>query len=180
MPTAVLLFAFAIASRLVPHPDNMVPMFAIALFASARLPRFASVAVPLLAWVVSDIAIDIMGHGYLFYYPSRLMNYAAIAAVVALGWRIPKRAGLPIRVGATVGAYSLYFLLSNFAVWAGGEGFSFPHTFAGLLSTYAVGLPFYRAGLAAEVLGTVALFGADALLMLAASRRPSLETVDSQ
>ncbi len=68
------------------------------------------------------------------------------------------------RVGLALGAGTLFFLVSNFAVWMSGGGYGHPHTLAGLMSTYADGIPFYRNELIANALGTVALFGLDGLL----------------
>jgi hypothetical protein len=170
MPTALLLVVAGVLSRLVPHPVNFVPLGAIALYAAARLPRQWALAIPLAVLVLSDAVID-MGHGYPFYFSSRLTTYALFLVIVALGWLVPKTAGMGTRLAAAAGAATLFFVVSNFAVWAGGEGFGFPRTLGGLLSTYTVGLPFYRNGLMADLAGTVVLFGLDALLSRAGDRQ---------
>jgi hypothetical protein len=163
MPTALLLVIAGVLSRLIPHPVNFVPLGAIALYAAARLPRQWALAIPLAVLVLSDAVID-LGHGYPFYFTSRLTIYVLFVAIVAMGWLVPKSAGMGTRLAAAAGAATVFFLVSNFAVWAGGEGFGFPRTFGGLISTYHVALPFYRNGLLADLAGTVVLFGLDALL----------------
>jgi hypothetical protein len=166
----VALIAVGIFSRLLPHPDNMVPIAAIALYAAARLPARWAAVVTLAILVLSDVVID-LGHGYPFYFTSRLTTYGIFTALVGLGCLVPKTARMPARVGMAVVASTIFFLASNFAVWIGGEGYGYPMTAGGLLSTYVAGLPFYRNGLIADVVGTVALFGVDALLVKAAEGR---------
>lgn len=169
MFSALLLLVVGIGSRLIDHPHNMVPMCAIALFAAARLPKRWALIVPVAAWLISDVIID-MGHGYPLYLGSRLTSYAYIVGLVALGWLVPRTAGIPLRVGAAVAAQTLFFLVSNFAVWAGGEGFGYPRTLGGLLSTYYAGLPFYQNGLIADVGATLVLFGVMGLIDMVEAR----------
>ncbi|CAN5911149.1 hypothetical protein BH23PLA1_BH23PLA1_18520 [soil metagenome] len=163
MTTTVLLIMAGILSRLIPHPDNMVPLGAIALYAAARLPRQWAIVVPLAVLLLSDVIID-MGHGYPFHFTPRLTTYAAFTLIVAFGWLAPKNAGMFTRFGMAISASTLFFLLSNFAVWVSGGGYAYAMTFGGLASTYAVALPFYHNSLIADVLGTGVLFGLDALL----------------
>ncbi len=163
MTTTVFLIILGILSRLIPHPDNMVPLGAIALYAAARLPKQWAIIVPLAILLLSDALID-MGHGYAFHFTPRLTTYFAFTLIVAFGWLAPRNAGMMTRFGMAAGASTLFFLLSNFAVWISGGGFGYALNFGGLASTYAVALPFYHNSLIADVLGTGVLFGLDALL----------------
>ena len=66
------------------------------------------------------------------------------------------------------GASLSFFLVSNFGVWlASGHG-GYPHTWAGLIECYAMGVPFLWRTLLGDGLYTFVLFGLDALV--AASR----------
>jgi hypothetical protein len=147
----------------------MVPMCALALYGAARLPRSWSLVVPLGAWFLSDLLID-MGHGYPYFHASRWTSYGVMGVLVMLGWLMPRQAGLPARLGAAFGGQTLFFLASNLAVWVGGEGYGFPMTLAGLISTYAVALPFYGNGLVADGAATALLFGVEGLLVARARR----------
>ena len=51
-----------------------------------------------------------------------------------------------------------FFLLSNFAVWAGGQ-VTYPHSLSGLTACYVAGLPFYMNDLVSTALTAGALFG---------------------
>lgn len=175
MTTAFLLVFAGVMFRLVPHPVNMVPIAAVALYAGARLPRRWALTVPLAIWIVSDLALD-YAHGYPFYSASRLTTYTFFTAMAAWASFVRKDAGIPTRVGMSVAASTLFFLVSNFAVWAEGSGFSFAMTFAGLMSTYTVALPFFANSLVADLAGTAVLFGADTVL----TRHPEHEAVVSE
>jgi hypothetical protein len=63
-----------------------------------------------------------------------------------------------------VAAPTLYFVLSNFAVWVSGGGLHRPKTPAGLFQCYADAVPFYGSSLLTmAVFGTI-LFGTYSLL----------------
>ncbi|HLN80185.1 MAG TPA: TonB-dependent receptor [Thermoanaerobaculia bacterium] len=170
MTTAVLLVLLGALSRLVPHPPNFVPLGALALYAGARLPRRWSFAVPLAAMVVSDFFLD-FGTGRSVLSLGRVVIYATFALLTLLGrgksgtdpifrafrkpWSVPGLAAL------SVGASCLFFVTSNFAVWAAGS--LYPRTLAGLGLCYAAAIPFFWNTLAADLAGTATFFGLDAL-----------------
>lgn len=177
MTTAFLLVFAGVMFRLLPHPMGMVPVGAVALYAGARLPRRWALTVPLAIWVVSDLALDLV-HGYPFYSASRLTTYGFFTAMALWASFVPKDAGVFTRAGMAVGASTLFFLLSNFAVWAEGSGYVFPRTLSGLALTYEAGLPFYLNMLAADLAGTAVLFGAEAVAArLLADRSEAAESV---
>lgn len=185
MPTALILIALGVGWRLaiafqvfealgLGTPYNFVPIGAIALYAGARLPRQIAFLIPVAVLALSDLAID-PGHGYPFYSASRLTTYVVFVGIVGLGM-LARRGANPVTLGGlSVVGSSLFFLASNFAVWAGGEGYGHPMSWPGLVATYVDGLPFYRNSLMADLFGTAVLFGLDALLQ----RSRGTELVDS-
>jgi hypothetical protein len=64
---------------------------------------------------------------------------------------------LPI-IGAALGSSISFFLVSNFMVWAAGT--MYPKTWAGLVTCYEAGVPFFRHGhtLEGDLLFTIAMF----------------------
>jgi vitamin B12 transporter len=160
MTTAVLLILIGALSRLIPHPPNFVAMGAIGLYAGARLPRRWSWAIPLAAMALSDLLID-WGTGRRLVTPVRLAVYGSFILMVLLGQAFarPGRAGRLAALSA--GGAVLFFLTTNFAVWASMG--TYPPTSAGLAACYLMALPWFWNTLAAELLGTAALFGLDAL-----------------
>ena len=73
--------------------------------------------------------------------------------------------------GAAVLGATQFYLLTNFAVWLGGDGATYPKTVAGLLQCYVAGLPFYRNMLLGNLLYSGLFFGLYALALRGAERR---------
>lgn len=160
MPLALFLVALGTFCRLAPHPSNAVPMGAICLFAAARLPRFWAPAVPLAAMLLSDVVLgarigEAPGLSVVL-----ATSYATYAAIALLGGFLRRDAGPATRAGSSLGASTLFYLTTNFAVWASlACGDRYPLTLAGLAECYAEALPFFGNGLLADLIGTAALFG---------------------
>jgi hypothetical protein len=136
---------------------NFVPMAAVALYAGARLPRRWAWTVPLAGMIVGDLLVD---HSKISSWTEgwRLMGYATVSVTALLGplARIPKFGPWLLPVLSVAGS-TLFFLTSNFAVWA--EGLLYPMTLAGLGECYVQGLPFFWKGtLPADLIGTAVLF----------------------
>jgi vitamin B12 transporter len=162
----VLLVLLGSVSRLLPHPPNFVAMGALALYSGARLSRRLAYLVPLAAMALSDLAIDWASGRSVFTW-IRLAVYGSFSAIVFLGRRtLANRPGKPLRLGAlSVAGSVLFYLVTNFANWL--EFDTYPSTPAGLALCYVAAIPWFWNTLAADLLGTTALFGLDAL----ASRR---------
>lgn len=163
MPTALFLIVLGAAFRLLPHPPNAVPMAALALYAGARLPRRWAVVVPLAAMALADLVLDRRYDSW-GWDLGRALNYGAFALIVALGCLPRRDAGPATRLGMGLLGSALFFVISNFGVWATGGGFGFPRTGAGLVACYTVAWPFfYPNAILADLIGTAAFFGLDAL-----------------
>jgi hypothetical protein len=59
-------------------------------------------------------------------------------------------------VGAALASSVSFFLLSNLATWACWN--MYPKTLGGLMTAYALGLPFFRNALAGDLIFTLAMF----------------------
>jgi hypothetical protein len=152
-----------------------VPIAAIALYAGARLSKQWAFFVPLAILALSDLYLD-HGSTKAFSSMTRLTGYGTFAAIVLLG-RLPKAdAGLLVRGGLSVAGSTIFFLTSNFAVWASGCCGDYDYTVAGLETCYAAAIPFYRNALAADLIGTAALFGVEPILARIAARRQAEHT----
>jgi hypothetical protein len=71
---------------------------------------------------------------------------------LALGQR-PSAVGL---VGASLVSSTLFFVISNFGVWATG---SYPANLSGLAACYAAAVPFFQYTLAGDLVYTALTFG---------------------
>jgi len=66
-----------------------------------------------------------------------------------------------VAAGTLLGPTS-FFIVSNYAVWAGGWGY--PKNLAGLATCYAAGVPFYRNDLLSTAIVCGLAFGVPALV----------------
>jgi hypothetical protein len=150
---SLIIFAAA-ASRLLPHPANVAPIAAIALFSGAQFERkWLAFIVPLAALLISDAIIG--------FYPQMYVTYAAFALVTCIGFALQGRQRpLPIAV-ATLSGSLLFFLVTNFALWSGYD--LYPHTLAGVTEGYFAALPFFQHTLLGDAFYAVLLFGGFAL-----------------
>lgn len=169
MTTAVLLVLLGAFSRLIPHPYNFVPMGAIALFAGARLPRRHALWVPLAALALSDVVID-LGTGRRALTLVRAAVYGSFVVIALLGRRASGRTRPLALAGLSVSSSVFFFVVTNFAVWAGMG--TYPPTAAGLALCYEAAIPWFWNTLAADLLGTAVFFGVEALFRR--SRGPAL------
>ena len=175
MLTAMFLIVLGTLCRLAPHPPNAVAIGALALYAGARLPKAWAFLVPMVAMAASDVWID-WGSNQPVFTLSRLTIYATFAAMVAAG-RLLKSTTSPMpRMGMALAASTVFFLTTNFAVWASPQVASpghptFPATFDGLMQCYVSALPFFGNSVMADLIGTAVLFSLDGLAFRLLPRR---------
>jgi hypothetical protein len=152
----------AAMARLMPHPPNVTPIAAMALFGGAFLPnRRLAYALPLAAMLLSDIVLGITLYGKAML-ASQPIVYACLLGTVAMGKLIRDRRSA-LNVGTVTLASSLMFFgVTNFSVWAAGS--LYPRTLAGLVVCYTAAILFFRNSLMGDMAFTATLFGGFALL----------------
>ena len=154
--TLVGIVVAATAMRLVPHPPNVTPIAAIALFGGAHFAsKRAALAVPLLAMCLSDLLLGFGVH--------RVMPfvYGSFALIVVLGRLIGDRRSTLAVGGAALTGSVLFFVITNFGVWLLSD--LYPRTVEGLVACYVAAIPFFRNTLAGDLLYASVLFGGFAL-----------------
>jgi hypothetical protein len=165
MVTAIVLTFLAVICRLLSAHFvfwNFVPMGAVALYAGARLPRRWAWLVPVVSMVVSDFLLDYGKHRELLE-PTRWMIYASFAFITTLGPQANRPGIGPWMLPAlSLAASMLFFLASNFGVWA--EGLLYPITLPGLVACYVAAIPFFGRTIVADLVGTGVLFGLGSLV----------------
>src|SRR3974390_2097006 len=90
------LIVLAAASRLAPHPDNVAPVSALALFGAATYRgRLAATLVPLGALLLSDVLLQLTYQAgwqpRVGFYPGQWVVYACLAATVLLRFLLRTR-----------------------------------------------------------------------------------------
>mgnify|MGYP003120816302 FL=1 len=125
--TILSLIVLAVLTRLIPHPPNVAPITAIALFGGSRFnDKKMAFLLPMLCMFISDI----------------FLGFSVITPFVYLSFMMISYIGInskKISNGTILGSSTLFFLLTNFGVWMLG----YPFTLAGLVSCYTMALPFF-------------------------------------
>ena len=146
----VIMIVTAALSRLVPHPPNVAPITALALFSAVYLDRRLSFVIPLAALLLSDI--------FLGFYAGMIWVYASFAAIAGIGIWLSSHRGIFQTAGASLAGSLLFFIVTNFGVWISSQ-VSYPHTFAGLTECYVAAIPFFRNTLVGDMGYVAMMFG---------------------
>ena len=176
----LLLIIIAAVYRIIPgRPYGFAPQWAMAIFAGAviRDKKWAFI-IPVLSMFISDLFYQILymsGAGSLpGFYEGQWQNYILFALLTFVGMAVKKINVTQIAIASVV-APTLYFLASNFLLWASNgatRGLDRPKTLNGLLLCYSDGVPFYRTSILATLVFSGILFGSYYLLQNGIKRQP--------
>lgn len=135
--------------RFVPHPDNMTPIGALALFSGAYLQRQVLWLVPIGALLLGDAATG-------FYSPLVMaFVYVGFLSSTAVGRVFLHERDSWARIAAaTVAGACVFWTLSNLGNWLA----FYPNTLEGLLSCYFQGLPYLMRSVAGDAAYVALLF----------------------
>jgi hypothetical protein len=163
----LLLVIVAALYRIIPgRPFGFAPQWAMAVFAGAVIKdkKWAFI-MPVLSMFVSDLLYQVLYLGGISnmpgFYEGQWQNYLLFTLLVLVGVAIKKLNVLQIGAASVI-APTLYFLVSNFLVWASNgaiRGLDRPKTFNGLLLCYSDGIPFYKMSILATLVFSTILFG---------------------
>jgi hypothetical protein len=152
---ALALVIVGVIFRVVPHPWNFAPIGAIALFGGARFERRSfAIALPLLAMLAGDAII-----GFHALMPAIYATYALIAVI---GMMLRDRRATALAVGGSALLSSaIFYLTTNFAMWA--LGTTYAKTAAGLAACYVAAIPYFGNTLVSDLLFSAIFFGVFAI-----------------
>ena len=164
----ILLAAF---TRIMPHPPNFSPIAAIGLFGAAHFAKkWQAFFIPLIGIWVSDLVINnyvysSSSSNIVWFYSGFYWQYISYILIIFAGLFIFNRGiSLTKTVGGMISSSGIFFLVSNFGVWAGGT--MYPKNFGGVITCYAAGIPFIHNTIISDVLFTTVLFGTYYLLQV--------------
>jgi len=165
---AYVFVLFAVAVRFMPHPLAFTPIAAALLYFGARGPR-RQLWAPLALLAAADVILTKIAYSYPLTW-DHFVTWACYAAILLLGTALRKNDRREnanwLGIGAAALASSVsFFVVSNFAVWACWA--MYPKTLSGLMTCYAAGLPFFRRGVAGDLLFTAVMFGVPAVAAMA-------------
>jgi hypothetical protein len=161
---AYLLLLVAVLSRVVPHPDwlNFTAVGGALLYFGARR-SWREMLAPLAALMATDYFLTVYSYHYAFQWQGYVTTWVWYVAAMALGQILLRARTTFVRVaaGALLGPTS-FFVLSNYAVWAGGA--MYPRTPGGLAACFAAAVPFYRNDLLSTAIVAGLAFGVPVLV----------------
>jgi len=149
---ALLFVVIGVSLRLLPHPPNFAPILAIALFGGVYLSRKIAFILPIFAIAISDIFIG--------YYGVVLMIavYGTFLLSVILGFWLKKHKKWYTVGGIAILSAVLFFLITNFAVWAFTPWYA--KTLSGIIQCYLLAIPFFRNTILGNLFYVTVFFGA--------------------
>lgn len=142
-------------SRLLPHPANVAPITALALFGAVYLGKKYAFILPIIAMVMSDYFIG--------FYHGMIWVYGSFIAIGFIGLWLRAHFSAGRILGTSLVGSVLFFVVTNFGVWYSSQ-VTYPHTLAGLMQCYDAAIPFFRNTLAGDLVYSGIMFGAFELL----------------
>lgn len=148
---SILLVLVTVVGRLIPHPWNMTPVGAAAIFAGVYVGKRAAILVPLFGMLIGDIFLG-------FYsLPLLLVVYLSMVVSGLLAYGTREKNGFGMFLARPIASATLFYLMTNAAVWMFGT--MYPHTAFGLLSSFIAGVPFYGHQVFGDILYVSLFFG---------------------
>lgn len=173
-PLVATIFGYTLAVRLLPYvlhrfgmqldpdgsyyPWNFSPAFAVCLFSGAFCTdRRLSGILPLATFLVSDLGIwGLTGRVEWAFYPWQFAVYLSLLFCTTLGFLLRERRNSLRIAGTGLLGCTVFFVVTNFAVWA--LGTTYPRTPAGLADCYIAAIPYFRNSLLGTVFFSTVLF----------------------
>ena len=157
------MILFAAFARLIPHPPNFTPIAAMALFGGAYFSKkWMAFLIPVAAMFLTDLIIG--------FHSTMWSVYLSLILIVGIGMIFIRKKKAGNIILASVTSSVLFFIVTNFAVWA--AGLYYPKTFAGLVTSYVAAIPFFHYTLLGDLFFVGVMFG---LYHLIVNRYPALE-----
>jgi len=173
-PWVAAFAALAVLHRLVPYlfdlgPEarfawNFAPVGALGLFAGARWRSPLALLAPAAVMLVSNLLMwpFLAAKGYSPFDWGTPIIFLSFTAYALIGRSMSRSSAAWVTAAPFVGALQ-FFLVTNFAVWLGGDGALYAKNLAGLTQCYVAGLPFFPNTLGGDLAFSVLFFGAHGL-----------------
>ena len=159
----VMMISIGVISRFMPHWHNFTAVGAMGIFGAAYLDKkiwgYLSVLIILFS---SDLLLNNLVYGHYFdhfvlFNQNSIWVYSGFLVMVLLGHILLKKIRISNLLVVSISGSVLFFLLTNFGVWA--QGVLYPKTWAGLMLSYASGLPYFLNTLISNVMYCCLFFG---------------------
>ncbi|HEX4085220.1 MAG TPA: DUF6580 family putative transport protein [Chthoniobacteraceae bacterium] len=135
---------------------NFSPLAAVALCGAIYLPRRMAVIVPIAALLVSDLLLN-WHYGAALVSGEMVSRYAALAAVIGIGFALRNRASLAAVLPASMLGSVIFYVVTNTSSWLTEPGYA--KSAAGWVQALTTGQPgfaptwtFFRSTLISDLL----------------------------
>ena len=162
----MMAFFFIIAAvvlRLIPHLPNFAPIAALALFGGTYLNKKYALGVPILAMLASDYYLGFAETSI------TISVYLSFAFIGLIGIWLKNHKNLSNILGATLAGSVIFFVITNFAVWALTPWYS--KNWDGLIECYTLAIPFFRNTILGDLFYVGTMFGLYELVLWATLKR---------
>ena len=127
-------------SRIIPHPWNFTPVIAVAIMSGYFFKNiYFSFSILLISMLVADL--------FLGFYENMIFVYSSLLLISFLFYKISKRINFKNLFIYGFAGSVIFFVISNFGVWAlGSPGVSnlpYDKTLSGLIECYVFAIPFF-------------------------------------
>jgi len=190
-PVLILIAGYTLLVRLIPYllhsggvelnpsfgwyPWNFSPVLAVCLFAGVNVrPLWARFALPVLPMLLSDLGIGLIsGRMDWAFYPAQIWVYGSLLLCIGIGLLLRKRNSPMFLVGGGLVGCTLFFLITNFAVWLSMGTYS--SNWQGLMECYIAAIPYFRNSCLGTLFFGVILFSPLAIRQSEFAQGSSLE-----
>lgn len=176
-----MMVLVAALTRVLPHPPNLTAVMAMSLFGAATIqPKWLALIIPVAALFVGDLLLEgLLPTGLLTgwiasgsgFHSGWWVVYGATFLVSSLGFLLRDKMTVSRIAGVTLFGSVMFFMITNFAVWAAHGGLGYSMTLLGLIECYVAAIPFFQYSLLGDLFYSTVLFGA---FILAERRFPVL------
>jgi hypothetical protein len=154
---AIVLILMAVTTRFLPHPPNFTAIGAMGLFGGAYFSKQRwAYFIPFAALFLSDLVLNTFVY-HVEFSSYCLSSYLPFALVFLAGKAMLNKVNPQNVVLASLTASSIFFLVSNAVCWQIDP--TYTKNFAGLMMSYAAGIPFFGNTLASDMIYSSLFFG---------------------
>ena len=158
---SISLVFISVLTRVLPHPSNVAPIAAVALFSGSIFAnRFLALCIPMLSLILGDLILNyfMYGMGLNPFYSGFYVVYGCTALVVLLGMLMKRNIKSSAVFVYSICGSVVFFLITNFSVWLGSS--MYPQTIQGLINCYTLAIPFFQNSVAGDLFFNCLFFGA--------------------
>ena len=98
----------------------------------------------------------LIGDIFLGFHSTMFWVYGSFAVIAVIGLWLKSRKNVGYIFGTTVVSSIIFFIITNFGVWASGY---YGYTLNGLIECYTMAIPFFRNSIAGDLIYVTAMFG---------------------